>query len=107
MSRRQFGRVRQLPSGRWQARYAVEDGELRTAPCTFPTKGDAARYLATIETDLARGQYIDPRLGTVTLSEWADQWLARPGKRANSIARDRQALEAFLKRPRTADHWPP
>lgn len=97
MSRRQFGRIRQLPSGRWQARYAVDGGELRTAPCTFPTKGDAARYLATIETDLARGQYIDPRLGMVTLWEWAEQWLARPGKRANSVARDRQALEAFLK----------
>ena len=97
MSRRQFGRVRQLPSGRWQARYAVDDGDLRTAPRTFPTKGDAARYLATIETDLARGQYIDPRLGTVTLSEWAEQWLTRPGKRANSVARDRQALEAFLR----------
>ena len=25
------------------------------------------------------------------------EWLARPGKRANSVARDRQALEAFLK----------
>ncbi len=97
MSRRQFGRIRQLPSGRWQARYAVDGGELRTAPCRFPTKGDAARYLATIETDLARGQYIDPRLGMVTLWEWAEQWLARPGKRANSVARDRQALEAFLK----------
>ena len=54
MSRRQFGRIRQLPSGRWQARYALEDGELRTAPRTFPTKGDAARYLASVETDLAR-----------------------------------------------------
>src|SRR5271168_5100625 len=97
MSRRQFGRIRQLPLGRWRIRYAVDGGELRTAPCRFPTKGDAARYLATIETDLARGQYIDPRLGMVTLSEWAEQWLARPGKRASSVARDRQALEAFLK----------
>ena len=96
MSRRQFGRIRQLPSGRWQARYALEDGELRTAPRTFPTKGDAARYLAGIETDLARGQYIDPRLGMITLAEWAEQWLTRPGKRANSVARDRQALEVFL-----------
>ena len=96
MSRRQFGRIRQLPSGRWQARYALEDGELRTAPRTFPTKGDAARYLASVETDLARGQYLDPRLGMISLSDWTEQWLMRPGKRANSVARDRQSLDVFL-----------
>ncbi|MGH9104943.1 MAG: hypothetical protein ACRDZX_03735 [Acidimicrobiales bacterium] len=96
MSRRQFGRIRKLPSGRWQARYQIGDGELRSAPRTFPTKGDASRYLATIEADLARGQYIDPRSGMITLSGWADQWLARPGKRGNSVARDRQALDVFL-----------
>jgi integrase len=32
----------------------------------------------------------------VTLSQWAEQWLARPGKRANSVARDCQALDVFL-----------
>jgi integrase len=69
---------------------------LRAAPRTFPTKGDASRYLATVEADLARGQYIDPRSGMVTLSQWAEQWLVRAGKRANSVARDRQALDVFL-----------
>ena len=34
------------------------------------------------------------------------EWLARPGKRANSVARDRQALEAFLK-DSEAGRWPP
>jgi len=29
MSRRQFGRIRKLNSGRWQARYPVGNGELR------------------------------------------------------------------------------
>ena len=96
MSRRQFGRIRKLNSGRWQARYPVGDGELRAAPRTFPTKGDASRYLATIEADLARGQYIDPRSGMITLSHWSDQWLAGPGKRGNSVARDRQVLDVFL-----------
>lgn len=51
MSRRQFGRVRKLPSGKWQARYPVGDGHLHAAPQTFATKGDAARYLATVEAD--------------------------------------------------------
>jgi len=32
----------------------------------------------------------------ITLSQWSEQWLARPGKRGNSVARDRQALGVFL-----------
>lgn len=96
MTRRQFGRIRRLPSGRWQARYPLGDGGLRAAPRTFATKGDASRYLATVEADLARGQYLDPRAGQITFTQWADQWLGRPGKRANSVARDRQALQIFV-----------
>ncbi len=96
MTRREFGRVRKLPSGRWQARYPVGDGQLRTAPQTFPTKTDASTYLSAIETDLARGQYIDPRAGKISFTDWAEQWLQRTGKRRNSVARDRQALNVFM-----------
>jgi len=53
-------------------------------------------YLSTVEADLARGQYMDPRSGRITFWRWAEQWLARPGKRANSVVRDRQALETFM-----------
>lgn len=93
--RRRFGRIRKLPSGRWQARYPGRSGRDVTAPMTFATKGDAARWLVKVEADLARGRYFDPAAGQVTLQQWAEQWLARPGKRANSIARDRQALAVF------------
>ena len=37
--RRQFGSLRHLPSGRWQARYRLPSGETVPAPVTFPTKG--------------------------------------------------------------------
>lgn len=95
-SRRRFGRIRELPSGRWQARYPDGSGHDVPAPQTFPSKRDAARWLVLVESDLARGHYLDPRAGQFTFAKWAEQWLARPGKRANSIARDRQALEAFM-----------
>jgi hypothetical protein len=39
--KRQFGTVRKLPSGRWQARYRDESGQMFSAPSTFPTKTDA------------------------------------------------------------------
>jgi integrase len=93
--KRQFGALRRLPSGRWQARYRAPSGEMVAAPVTFVTKGDASRWLATVEADIVRGHYIDPRSGRITFDEWANQWLARPGKRATSIARDRHALEVW------------
>lgn len=43
-----------------------------------------------------QGQHIDSSAGRVTLQQWAEQWLARPGKRANSVARDRQGLAVFM-----------
>lgn len=96
MTRRPFGRVRKLPSGKWPARYPVVDGQLTTAPETFATKTDASTYLAMIEADLVRGHYIDPRVGNISFADWPEQWLQRTGKRRSSIARDRQAVHVFM-----------
>jgi integrase len=74
MSKRHFGSVRRLPSGRYQASYWHE-GMRQTANQTFATKGDALAHLATIETDLRRGAWIDPAGGRVTFAVWAKKWL--------------------------------
>ena len=74
--RRQFGSVRRLPSGRWQARYRDARGQAHTAPITFVSRTDATRWLATTETDLLRGDWADPRRGRITFEEWAADWLA-------------------------------
>jgi hypothetical protein len=50
------GRVRKLPSGRWQARYRGPDGVDRPGPVTFATVTDARVWLATVETDMLRGK---------------------------------------------------
>lgn len=76
MARRTFGTVRKLPSGRWQARYSTSTADRITAPYTFPSKVDAQRWLASIETDIARGTWNDPTLGRTTIAEWSDRWLA-------------------------------
>ncbi len=72
MARRAFGSIDRLPSGRWRARY--RDGVGRAHTRIFKTKADASAFLATIETDLLRGDWNDPRLTGVPLREWSDQW---------------------------------
>jgi integrase len=83
---RSFGTVRKLPSGRWQVRYYDRAGARHTAPRTFPSKGDATRYLTQVEADLLRGVWTDPRLARTTFGEWVDRWQQtagdlRPGTR--------------------------
>ena len=96
MSKRQFGSIRKLPSGRWQVRYPDAAGRMVPAPLTYKAKADASLFLASVEADMARGTFIDPRGGRITFAEWCDQWLERPDKRLNSVVRDRQALAVFL-----------
>lgn len=73
--RRDFGAVRRLPSGRWQARYRLSGGERVTAPQTFASKAEAARWLALTAADQSRGMWIDPRAGQVRLADYARAWL--------------------------------
>lgn len=73
--RRRFGRLRQLPSGRWQVRFPGPEGTQQPGPRTFATKTEAARFLARVETDIERGVWADPRLGKVTVREWAVRYL--------------------------------
>lgn len=81
-SRRRFGSIRKLPSGRFQARYRDETGAEYAAPETFANKTDADRWLATIQADMLRGQWVEPRSGQVVLSDYAADWLAhRPALR--------------------------
>ncbi|MFE1438963.1 tyrosine-type recombinase/integrase [Streptomyces sp. NPDC058739] len=73
--RRQFGRVRKLPSGRYQARYLGPDGLLRPAPETFRTKKDADDWLADKQTEMRRGDWHDPDAGKVPFGPYAVAWI--------------------------------
>ena len=52
MVRRRFGRIRRLPSGKFQASFIDPDGRRQTGPETYQTEADAARYLDRIERDI-------------------------------------------------------
>ena len=95
--RRQFGTTRPLPSGRWQARYRDATGQLVPAPHTFRTKTDADRWLASVQTDQARGSWVDPRLGRLSLSDWIEQWWeTTTNLRPSTRARDRMYVDRYV-----------
>src|SRR5829696_2613031 len=92
--RRSFGSMRQLPSGRWQARYRDLAGKPHTASQTFATRPEAGRFLAQVETDLARGEWTDPRGGRVSFAEWAARWQ----ETTTNLRPNTQALYGYLLR---------
>lgn len=83
---RYFGRIRKLPSGRYQVRYTGPDGVLRPAPDTFERKRQAEKWLADKQTELTRGEWIDPDAGKVTVREYGESWIReRPGLRPRTV----------------------
>ena len=70
-SRRQWGSVRSLASGRYQARYFDPDTRrMMPAPQTFATKDAADRWLAVKRTELDAGTAVDDKAGNRPLREW-------------------------------------
>jgi hypothetical protein len=103
MAKRRFGRVRQLPSGRWQARYAGPDDSDRPAPETFPSKTDAEIWLTLKEAEIRKGDWINPDAGRVSLAEYARAWIEeRAGLRPTTI----ELYRYLLRRHPDARPWP-
>jgi integrase len=99
--RRQWGSVRRLASGRYQAR--LPDGS--PAPDTFSTKAEASRWLSLAEADVVRGTFVHPSLSAnVTVAEWLEEWRASHSlhKRPTTLVRDESAIRRHLV-PRLGD----
>jgi integrase len=115
MARRQFGNVRRLPSGRWQASYIGPDGRRYTArtddgrSLTFDGKQAAGAYLARVHADIQRGAWRSPDAPVrkiPTFAEYAARWLdnrdlAPSTRLLYSITLRRQILPAFARLPLT------
>jgi hypothetical protein len=69
MTRRDFGSVRRLPSGSFQARYTDRNG--RTRSRTFATRNAAREHLAAACADLSRGRWQDSVLAQRRFGEYA------------------------------------
>jgi integrase len=101
MAKRRFGRVRKLPSGRYQARYPGPDGTDRPAPQTFATKTDADVWLTLKEAEIRKGDWIDPDAGAVLVADFSATWIKeRPGLRPKTVR-----LYGYLLRAHIAPHF--
>lgn len=70
------GAVRQLRSGRWQARYTDADGVRRPAPITFATRTEAEDWITTHRAGHLLGQWRSPDLGAFPLADYLRDYLA-------------------------------
>jgi integrase len=87
--------VRKLPNGRWEAAYRDPAGRERVR--YLRTRAEADRWLSAVKTSLNRGDYIDPALARVALSEWAEEWIATTAHlRAKTQVGYRSALRAHV-----------
>jgi integrase len=93
-SRNSWGSSRKLPSGRWQARYRV-DNTCRAAPATCRTKRDAEAFLAATRADIERGTWLPPEQGRIPLRQYVDKWLEQ--RRATLHPRSQEQYETNLR----------
>ncbi|MER7396959.1 tyrosine-type recombinase/integrase [Streptomyces sp. NPDC000151] len=94
--KRSFGRVRKLPSGRYQARYLGPDGIDRPAPETFRTKKEADDWLADRQSELRSGDWQDPAAGAVNFKVYALQWVDERGLAATTDELYRRLLRLHI-----------
>lgn len=93
------GAVRQLASGRWQARFTGPDGVMRPAPQTFDTKLDAQAWLDGQADDVARGRWTAPEATgnrRQTFRDYSAVWLAHRDLKPRTRAQYRATLDADI-----------
>lgn len=67
-----MGHIRRTDGGSWQARYRDPMGRERAR--NFRKKIDAERFLALVEAEKVRGEWVDPEAGKVTVAEFSERW---------------------------------
>jgi integrase len=79
---RSWGRIRRLPSKRYQANYVGPDLVRHNAPATFTAKMDAEAWLAAERRSIELGVWITPAMraaekvaAAVTVGEYATTWI--------------------------------
>jgi integrase len=83
--------IAKRPDGTYRPRYRDENGKEHARH--FKRKVDAQRWLDSITASMVRGDYVDPKLGQVTLASYVATWLPAQPLRDSS----RRAYDSYLR----------
>jgi integrase len=84
--------VKKQPNGRYLVRYWTDDGQQRKR--RFDHMKEAKEFASAVETDKARGVFVDPREGRIKFHEYADRVFA---SRLNLRPATRSRDESYLR----------
>jgi integrase len=83
--------IQKRANGKYLVRWRNEENKERSKQ--FDLMRDARRYAAQIETEMARGTYVDPRAGDITLREFYDDWKQRQLWSENTRRNSERAMQ--------------
>jgi hypothetical protein len=86
-----LARIRETQHGSFEVLYRDPVGRQRSR--SFKRKTAANRFARAVETDKARGEYVDPNLSRATVGQYADEWWATLDVKAKT----RQVYEGHLR----------
>lgn len=97
-TRRGFGAIRALPSGRYQAHYLDPDKVKRSAPSTFDTRQDAEAWLTDRYREISAGSWEAPApvVAPITLGEYAENWWTNRTLEPRTRVGYRDLLDRFI-----------
>jgi integrase len=76
------------------ARFQPRGG--RAVSRSFKSRRDAEHWLKVQAVDKRRGEWVDPRRGDITLTEWSEGWLAGRRVRPTTAARDKSYVGSLI-----------
>ncbi|MCT2587792.1 site-specific integrase [Actinophytocola gossypii] len=79
----------------WRARWRGPDGTLEGLS-GFETKTDAVDYGRDREAEIRKGTYVDPRAGSITLTEWVNDWFPSLDLEPTTLSNYRYMIEYHI-----------
>ncbi|TGN65387.1 site-specific integrase [Nocardioides eburneiflavus] len=78
-----------LGKSAWVVMWTDPSGKQKSK--SFEKKAHASQFRATVEADMARGSYIDPKRGRVVFADYAAEWVRRRAKKGAANTRHANA----------------